>query len=115
MHEFSLVHALLKKVEEVAAAEEAERVKSVRLRVGPLAGVDPYLLREAFRFLSRGGIADGARLDLHIPPLEISCPACGVKKRTEKINFLCPECGSPAAPPAGEGDLILERIEIEQG
>jgi hydrogenase maturation protease len=64
MHEMSLLRGLLRKIEEIAHKQHARRVTVVRLRLGPLAHIEPEHLREHFAEASKGTLADGARLEI---------------------------------------------------
>ncbi len=64
MHEFSLLADLLNKIEQVARAEQAERVVRVHLWLGALAHISPGHLREHFVDGVRGTVADGAELQI---------------------------------------------------
>ncbi|MEN8167275.1 MAG: hydrogenase maturation nickel metallochaperone HypA, partial [Pseudomonadota bacterium] len=48
MHELSVCQALLAQVTEVADREQASEVSRILLRIGPLSGVVPELLEQAF-------------------------------------------------------------------
>ncbi len=48
MHEYSLVQAMFDQIGEVVRRTQARSVRRVRVRIGPLAGVDPGLFRTAY-------------------------------------------------------------------
>jgi hydrogenase nickel incorporation protein HypA/HybF len=48
MHEYSLVQAMFDQIGEVVRRTRAVSVRRVRVRIGPLAGVDPELFRTAY-------------------------------------------------------------------
>lgn len=62
MHEFSLLADLFAKIEQVARAENAQRVVRVHLWLGALAHISPAHLREHFVAGARGTVAEGAEL-----------------------------------------------------
>ena len=64
MHEMSLLRGLLHQIEATARRNEARRVSVVRLKLGPLAHVEPDHLREHFVEAARGTVAEGARLEI---------------------------------------------------
>jgi hydrogenase nickel incorporation protein HypA/HybF len=66
MHEMSLLRGLLARVEEEARRHGAWRVRAVRLKLGPLAHVEPDHLREHFAQAARSTLAEGARLDIEV-------------------------------------------------
>ena len=109
----SVAQNLLGLLEEEARRRGARRITRVRLRIGELSGIEPELLDTAFRYLSPGTLAEGARLDLQVEPLIGRCESCGKTFRIEGFAFLCPTCGSPKVRVlSGEG-MILESIELE--
>lgn len=64
MHEMSLLRGLLSQIARIAQEQGADRVGVVRLRLGPLAHIEPDHLREHFISAARGTVAEGARLDI---------------------------------------------------
>ena len=64
MHEMSLLRGLLHQIEVTARRNGARRVSVVRLKLGPLAHVEPDHLREHFVEAARGTVAEGARLEI---------------------------------------------------
>jgi len=64
MHEMSLLRGLLHQIEGLARRNAADRVAVVRLKLGPLAYIEPDHLREHFTEAARGTVAEGARLDI---------------------------------------------------
>ncbi|MFN8544658.1 MAG: hydrogenase/urease maturation nickel metallochaperone HypA [Candidatus Binatia bacterium] len=66
MHEHSLLRALMTQVEAAARAHGAARVRVVRVKLGPLAHLDPEHLRHHFAAAARGTAAEGARLEIEV-------------------------------------------------
>ncbi|WP_018868816.1 hydrogenase maturation nickel metallochaperone HypA [Thioalkalivibrio sp. ALgr3] len=64
MHEFSLMADLLRKIEQVAADNNAERVTRVRVWLGALSHITPEHFREHFEDGTRGTVAEGAELEV---------------------------------------------------
>ena len=63
MHEHALMKDVMRKIEEVAAEQGAERVSHVTVRLGALSHFTPDHFREHFDDASRGTIAEGATVD----------------------------------------------------
>ena len=72
MHELSVCQALLAQVEQVARENAAHSVEKVVLRIGPLSGVEPRLLQDAFPIARAGTVAAGAELVIEELPLTSS-------------------------------------------
>lgn len=64
MHEMSLLRGLMKQIEGIARQQSARRVTVVRLKLGPLAHIEPGHLREHFVDAARGTLAEAATLDI---------------------------------------------------
>ncbi len=111
MHEWSIVRALLERVEAEARARRAGAVHRLRLRVGELSGVEVELLRLAFETFREGGRCAGAALDVDRVPARWRCPACGRRFRPGD-PIQCTACARPAELEGGH-ELVLERIEME--
>ena len=111
MHEASIVQALLDQVAATARAHGATAVRSLELRIGELAGVDPELLGLAYQTFSAGSLCDRASLHLETIPARWSCPACQAEIQRGDV-LRCPDCGLPARLVAG-GEILLQRIEME--
>jgi hydrogenase nickel incorporation protein HypA/HybF len=79
MHEYSLVQAMFDQMANVMAINHARAVRRVRVRIGPMAGVDPDLFRTAYDVYRERtfcadaplDIADGADDDLILEQLEL--------------------------------------------
>lgn len=66
MHELSLVSDLMKKINRLAAQQNARRVVGVKVRLGALAHISPSHFREHFVEGARGTIAEGARIEVEL-------------------------------------------------
>ena len=64
MHEQSLMNDLLKKISQIAKAEEANKVLKVKVELGALAHISPDHFREHFEHDLKGTIAEGAELEI---------------------------------------------------
>lgn len=113
MHESSLIRALLRQVAEISARHPDRRVAEIVVTVGPLAGVEPALMREAYERLAAEAAAPPARLTLKAVPLEAVCKSCRQTYASDELRFVCPHCGSrEVAVQAGDG-VVLESVALE--
>lgn len=112
MHEYSLVGALVERVEAEARERRAVAIRRVVVSLGELAGVEPELFRTAFETFRSGAAWEGATLELTVTPARWSCPSCGQAfGRGEVLS--CKECHRPARMDERSGALMLEAIELE--
>jgi hydrogenase nickel incorporation protein HypA/HybF len=111
MHEYSVVRALIDRVESEARARHGLRVRRVRVQVGELSGVDVGLLRTAYDACRAGTMCGDAAMDVVSVPIHWACTRCGGDVPPSGPRR-CRACGAPAHLTHG-GELHLERIELE--
>jgi hydrogenase nickel incorporation protein HypA/HybF len=112
MHEYSLVEALLRRVEEEAARRGATAIHAVRVSLGELSGVDPELFRTAWETFREGTGCARAELALGAVPAAWACPACGLEIPRGAV-LRCAACGAPARLAERSDALLLESVEME--
>ncbi|MDP1653121.1 MAG: hydrogenase maturation nickel metallochaperone HypA [Rhodocyclaceae bacterium] len=93
MHEMSLVEGVRELIEAAAAREGFSRVKQVRVEIGQLSGVEREAFEFCFDLAMRGGIADGARLEIIATPGRGRCLACGQEGTLALVYDPCEHCG----------------------
>jgi len=113
MHEAGIVHSLLALAEEKARAAGAERIGSIRLRVGRMTGIVPEALEQAFAILRAGTIASEAALDVEYVPGAFWCPGCAGEFETADLIGSCPTCGEPSADLRRGREMDLVSLEVE--
>jgi len=112
MHEYSLIEALIRRVEEEARRRSALAVHGVSVRIGELAGVDPELFRTAYETFRAGTVCADAPLAVRQVAATWSCPRCRrALVRGEVLS--CPDCHEPARLDDGGDALTLDGIEME--
>ena len=114
MHERSLVRALLRQVEHVAAEHPSCRILTIRLCIGEFSGVEPELLATAYGHLVRDTPLRDAALELKYVPLEATCEQCGGRFRVERFKFKCVTCGSVRLVVTGGEEMLLESVTFEE-
>lgn len=110
MHEYSIVSALLDRIEEEARSRRARAVARVQVRLGGLSGVEPDLLATAFEMARAGTICGEAHLEIVRSEVKWTCPSCG--RPLSRGGGRCPECDLPPRLD-GSDEIILERLELE--
>jgi hydrogenase nickel incorporation protein HypA/HybF len=99
-------------VERVARDTGAAQVRRVVLRVGPLSGVEPALLRRAFDVARAGGIAATAELSFVDAPVRVRCLDCGAESGAAANRLLCAACGAWRTRLLEGDELMLQRLEF---
>lgn len=113
MHEMSLAEGVIQLVEDTAEREQARRVKLVVLEIGRLASVEIEAMRFCFDVVTRGGIADGARLEIIETPGTGWCMQCACTVEIGERYDACPRCGSYQVQATGGTEMRVREIEIE--
>ena len=112
MHELSISQALLEQVEAVARQEGALQVVQVRVGIGPLSGVEPQLLQQAFQLARAGSIAATASLLIDRLPVRVSCRECGQETEAEVANLVCGNCGDWHTRLISGDEMLLTQVEL---
>ncbi len=112
MHEYSLVEALVRRVEEEARRRGALAVHALAVRIGELSGVDPELFQTAYETFRAGTICASASLAVRRVEATWSCPRCRRPVKRGAV-LACPDCREPARLDDGGDALTLDRIEME--
>ena len=111
MHEYSIVAALVDRVQREVAGRPGAIARKLRVRIGEQSGVELDLLRTAYTtFRARSACAE-AELELVQVPAIWRCLRCDLSIPAGAL-LRCPSCGHPARLTSGD-DIILERIEME--
>jgi len=113
MHEISLCEGILQVLEEQAGRQAYRQVRSVCLEIGALAGVDPEALRFSFEVLSRGTLADGARLEIRELPGEAWCMQCMASVVVRRRYDPCPRCGAYQLQVTGGEQMRIKELEVD--
>jgi len=99
-------------LQERAESEHFSRVKVVWLEIGPLAGVEPLALRFGFDAVTKGTIAEGARLEIIDVPGQAWCLACAKQVSMKQRSDACPECGAYQLQVTGGEELRVKELEV---
>ena len=111
MHEYSIVLALLDRVEQEAKAHGASTVHHIRVRIGELSGVERDLFKSAYELARQRTVCAAAVLDLGPVSARWVCRNCDTPIRNGGI-LRCSICDAPAHLAEGD-EILLERIEME--
>src|SRR5262245_4620940 len=112
MHEVGVIQDALDVALDHAGRATASRIHRLILRVGPLSGVVPEALAFAFEVVTRGTIADGARLEVEHVPIICYCPVCQEEFSPDGWVFDCPHCGRLTSEDRQGHELELASVEM---
>lgn len=112
MHELSVCQALIEQVTEIARQHQASSVPQITLHIGPLSGVEPALLQNAFPLAAAGTVAEGAQLLIEPQPLRVQCETCGAETEASPNRLLCGVCGDYHTRLLSGDELLLANLEL---
>jgi hydrogenase nickel incorporation protein HypA/HybF len=112
MHELAVCAALIEQVERVALEQRARRVELIGIAIGPLSGVEPQLLEQAYPLAAAGTLAEDATLRIEDMPVRVHCEACGQDSDAVANRLVCAHCGNWRTSLLSGDELLLTRVEI---
>ncbi|HIU84472.1 MAG TPA: hydrogenase maturation nickel metallochaperone HypA [Candidatus Aphodousia gallistercoris] len=93
MHELSIAEGIVDIVERTAKANGLAKVKTVRVAIGRLAGVEVDSLRFAWISARMGSAAAEAELVIEEPEGKAWCMDCARTVALPRFGEACPHCG----------------------
>lgn len=114
MHELAVCQGLMGQLEQLSEREHAQRITLIRLRIGPLSGVEPGLLRDAFPIAAAGSCAADAELRIEPAPVRVRCAQCGAETEARVNRLLCAACGDYRTQLISGDELLLVSVELER-
>jgi hydrogenase nickel incorporation protein HypA/HybF len=112
MHELAICRAMLQQVLVIAASNDMPAVGRIMLRVGPLAGVEPALLRAAFPIVAAGTPCEGATIEIESMAVEVLCRRCGSTSSVRPNRLLCARCGDWQVTLLSGDEMLLTGVEF---
>ncbi|MEZ6061336.1 MAG: hydrogenase maturation nickel metallochaperone HypA [Planctomycetaceae bacterium] len=109
----SLVRSLLTQVEQLRLQHGAATVTRIEVELGPLSGVEPLLVSDAFERLVPATNSPGAELAIREVPLGGICRDCGNDFVVESFRFECPGCGSRSVQVSRGDEFRLLNVTLD--
>jgi hydrogenase nickel incorporation protein HypA/HybF len=113
MHELSVCLALMAQVDRIADEHRAKRVEKIVLQIGPLSGVEPALLKNAFPLAAAGTVAEDAQLVIELSTIRVACSQCGADSDALPNRLLCGQCGDFRTRLISGEEMTLVRLELD--
>ena len=105
----------MEQVSAIAVEKRAKSVTDVHVGVGPLSGVEPGLMRNAFPIAAAGTLASAATLHLTETAIRVKCSTCGAESAAAANRLVCAECRDWRTMLVSGDELMLERVELDTG
>lgn len=113
MHEMSLVRSLLRQVEQLRRQHGGLAVQRIEVEIGPLSGVEPLLVSEAFDTLAVEENISGTQLVIQEVPLTGHCVDCRAEFEILEFDFHCALCKSPSIRITGGDEFRLLNFTLQ--
>jgi hydrogenase nickel incorporation protein HypA/HybF len=112
MHELSVCLALMSQVNRIAGEHGAQRVDRIVLNIGPLSGIEPALLRNAFPLAAAKTVAAEADLIIEEIPVRVECSTCGKETEAAPNRLVCGVCGDFRTRVTSGEEMTLASLEL---
>jgi len=112
MHELSVCIALLEQVERVAQERASAEVAQIVIKLGPLSGIEPQLLRRSYPIAAKGTVAENADLRIDTIEVVVQCTQCNCQSVAAPNRLLCGECGDFRTRIVSGDEMILQSVEF---
>ncbi|MFZ5559000.1 MAG: hydrogenase maturation nickel metallochaperone HypA [Pseudomonadota bacterium] len=113
MHEMSLAEGVVRICEDAARSQGFSRVKALWLEVGPMAGVELDALKFCMDVVTRGTLAQDARLEIVETEGRGWCLQCSRPVAIAARYEACPECGGYQVQVTGGDEMRVKELEVE--
>lgn len=115
MHELPVMNSILGIVLKHASANNVKKVMAIHLRVGSLSDLEDKWMQHYFDYLSKDGVADGAKLEIERTPAVMKCSECGhsfeIDLKEEK-KIACPECSCDKSTLESGREYYIKNMEV---
>jgi hydrogenase nickel incorporation protein HypA/HybF len=115
MHELPITESILKVVLKHAQSNGVRKVMTVHMRIGKLSDLADEWIQRYFDYLSKGTVAEGAKLVIERTPVLVRCNDCSTSYEmdvTKVGDILCPACGGKTATLVSGQEYFIEEIEV---
>lgn len=116
MHELPVTQSILEVVLKHARMNGVRRVHAVNLAVGRLSDLEDEWIQQYFDYLSKGTLAEGAKLNIERIPVVFRCTSClaGFEVDVREMrDILCPECGKNDFTLVSGREYYIKDMEAE--
>jgi hydrogenase nickel incorporation protein HypA/HybF len=116
MHELPVTESILKIVLKHAEQNSVRQVVSIQLQIGKLSDLEDEWIQRYFDYLSKGTVAEGAKLKIERMPIMMKCDACATSYEAEakKLGELvCPSCGEKGGTLLSGREYYIKDMEVQ--
>jgi hydrogenase nickel incorporation protein HypA/HybF len=115
MHELQVTKRILDIALQHAEGHQVRRIAVIHLRIGALSDLEDEWLQRYFDYLSRGTLAERARLAIERMPIVVRCSGCATSFEVEKPALdaaACPACGGSRCELVSGKEYVVANMEV---
>lgn len=112
MHELSIAQSIVEIVQQNLPPGPMPGVKSVRMRVGEMAGVVIDSREFCFNAIIADTPLEGAVLEIETVPIVARCHRCDLRFGVKQYAFACPSCGKGEIEILSGRELQVAEVEL---
>jgi hydrogenase nickel incorporation protein HypA/HybF len=116
MHELPITESILKIVLKHAGMNNVRKVMVIHLQVGKLSDLEDDWIQRYFDYMSKGTIAEGAKLKIKRTPMMVQCHTCSTSYEAEKArigDLVCPACGEKGGTLLSGREYTIKEMEVQ--
>jgi hydrogenase nickel incorporation protein HypA/HybF len=116
VHELPITESILKIVLTFAEKNDVRQVMVIHLQVGKLSELEDVWLQRYFDYLSKGTVAQGAKLQIERTPIRLQCNSCAAAYDVEITNMgdaVCPDCGKTDSKLISGREYTIKNMEVQ--
>lgn len=113
MHEYPFTKSIIDIAERIAREKKAKKVTAIKLVVGELSGYIGDSIEFYFDIISKGTMAENAKLDIKIIKAKLYCPYCKKYFDRAPLASECPECKKEVVITDIGKECYIESVELE--
>lgn len=113
MHELSVTQGIFDIVLKQAEAAHAGKITAINLVIGEMTGVVGDCVQFYMDFMTKGTIAEGARVSVKSVPAQAQCRKCLHIFEIGQSQWTCPECGHRGLEIVAGKELLVESIDVD--
>jgi hydrogenase nickel incorporation protein HypA/HybF len=114
MHELSVTQSILDIALDYANRNQAAKIVEIHLQIGDITDFEDEWMQRYFDFVSKGTIAEGAKLKITRVPAQLKCGHCEAIFALDKVswNSECPSCHSKETHLISGREFRVESLQV---
>ena len=116
MHELPITEGILNIVLRYAETNSVRQVMAIHLQIGKLSDLEDEWIQRYFDYLSKGTMAQGAKLKIERMPIIVQCTACSTSYEAEVTklgDLVCLTCGEKSSTLLSGREYYIKDMEVQ--